>query len=340
MPDPVVHRLRVAAVITETAESCSLVFEAPDEFRYAPGQFLTLKVEPPTGGLARCYSLASSPHLGEAPTVTVKRVAGGVGSNWICDHVAAGSIIETLAPSGVFTPRSLDSDLLLLAGGSGITPVMSILKSALHAGSGRIALLYANQDERSVIFAEQLTDLTRAHPERLVVIHWLTSVQGLPDVAMLQALAQPYSGYDAFVCGPEPFMDAVTEALGRSGFPRDHVHVERFTSLTGDPFAANAQEPVIEDAGDAATLEVDLDGAQSSHIWPRSRRLLDVLLDAGLEAPYSCREGACSACACRVLDGEVKMLRNEVLEEQDLAEGYLLACQAVPVTDTVKVTYS
>ncbi|WP_433634916.1 2Fe-2S iron-sulfur cluster-binding protein [Nocardia sp. CA-120079] len=340
MPDPVVHRLRVTAVIAETAESCSLVFQAANEFHYAPGQFLTMRIPVADGSVARCYSLASSPHRGEPPKVTVKRVAGGLASNWICDHVRAGTIIETLVPAGIFTPRSLDDDLLLFAGGSGITPIMSIVKSVLHAGNGRVVLIYANQDENSVIFAAELAELARDNPKRLVTVHWLVSVQGLPDVATLRELTRPYGGHDAFLCGPEPFMDAAAEALRQLGFTRDHVHTERFLSLSGDPFTTSAEDQIADAQSDAAQVEVELDGAVTTHPWPRARRLLDVLLDAGLAAPYSCREGACSACACRVLDGEVKMLRNEVLEEADLAEGYVLSCQAVPVTDSVKVSYS
>jgi 3-ketosteroid 9alpha-monooxygenase subunit B len=340
MPDPFVHELRVVDVVAETADSCSLVLEVPAEFRYAPGQFLTLRVPGADESVARCYSLSSSPHSDEAPKVTVKRVAGGRASNWICDHISAGSVVETLSPAGTFTPLMLDADFLLFAGGSGITPVISILKSVLCAGTGRVVLIYANQDERSVIFADELAQLARAHPSRLLVIHWLASVQGLPQTTQLREIARPYSDREVFLCGPEPFMAAVTDTLRQLDVPRERVHVERFVSLQGDPFRPtdNSESPA-PDAEGTATVEVDLDGTVSVHEWPRNRPLLDALLDAGLDAPYSCRAGACSACACLVVDGEVKMLRNDVLEEEDLAGGYVLACQAVPLSNTVKVSY-
>lgn len=341
MPEPEVHRLRVAEVIRETDDAHSLVFDVPPEFSYLPGQFLTLRIPHGEGVLARCYSLASSPHGGDAPKVTVKRVADGRASNWICDNIAVGSIVDVLSAAGVFTPRSWDGDFLLFAGGSGITPVISIAKFALAQGSGQVVLVYANRDERSVIFGAELDALARAHPERLVVLHWLETVQGLPTTRQLQQLAAPFAAHEAFICGPAPFMRAVEEALRELGVPRDRVHVERFVSLSGDPFTvAPADAADGPDAAECVSVEVELDGQTHTYAWPRTVPLLDFLLAKGLDAPYSCREGACSACACRVEDGEVKMLRNDVLEEEDLAEGYVLACQAVPLSETVKVTYS
>ncbi|MGI5164091.1 2Fe-2S iron-sulfur cluster-binding protein [Spirillospora sp. CA-253888] len=326
--------LTVAEVVRETADAHSLVFDAtPDELPYRPGQFLTLRLP---DGAARCYSLASSPHTGERLKVTVKRVPGGRASNWICDNVAAGTVLEALPPGGTFTPRELDGDLLLLAAGSGITPVMSVLTSALLAG-GRVTLVYANRDESSVIFAAALRDLAAAHPGRLTAVHWLESVQGLPTetalTGLLAGLRGGVAGTEAFVCGPAGFMEAATAALTGLGVAR--VRTERFRSLTEDPFAAPA--PVTGEA--AARVEVDLDGEVSEHDWPGEARLLDVLLAAGRDAPFSCREGACSACACRILEGEVKMLTNDVLDEADLADGWVLACQSVPLSERVRVTY-
>lgn len=321
--------LTVAEVIEETADARSLVFDA--DLPYKPGQFLTLRLP---DGSARCYSLASSPHGPERPKVTVKRVEGGYGSNWICDHLTAGSVVEALPPSGTFTPRSLDGDLLLLAGGSGITPVMSILKSALATGHGRITLFYANRDERSVIFAVELRELTAAQPERLTVVHWLETVQGLPTAALLASALRPYAAAEALVCGPGPFMDGAVAALEALGAPRPRV--EKFVSLTGDPFAVPEALPGDDDA---ASVEVELDGETSTHAWPRSAVLLDALLAGGLDAPYSCREGSCGACACRVVEGEVKTPATDILDPADLADGWILSCQAVPVSPQIKITY-
>ncbi|GAA1031999.1 MULTISPECIES: ferredoxin--NADP reductase [Amycolatopsis] len=327
-------RVRVTEVVRETADAHSLVLEPIDgSFDYLPGQFLTVRIPSTEDSVARCYSLCSSPHCEEPPRITVKRTAGGYGSNWLVDNAVEGTVLDVLRPSGTFTPRSLDADVLLLAAGSGITPVMSILKSCLRAGSGRVTLVYANRDEQSVIFRDELLRLTKEYPDRLTVLHWLESVQGLPTEAGLRALTAPHRERAAFLCGPGPFMDLASTVL--NGLGVESVTVERFTSLTGDPFASVA----VDESGPASTVEVELDGEIRTLRWPRENALLDVLLAAGLDAPFSCREGACSACACVLVSGEVDLARNEVLDPQDLADGLILACQARPRTDEVKVTY-
>lgn len=333
------HQVRVAEVISETDEACSLVLAVPPElagvFAYQPGQFLTVRVPSDRdGSVARCYSLSSSPHTGDLPTITVKRTAGGYASNWIADNVRPGGVLDLLPPAGTFSPRSLDGDFLLFAGGSGITPVMSIIKSALAAGRGRIVLVYANRDERSVIFGAQLRGLAAAADGRLLVVHWLDSVQGAPTVAAIAALARPYTGAEAFICGPDAYLAVVREALGKLGVPAKGVRVERFLSLAENPFEAT--EPT---GGTAATLEVCLDGQTRQLAWPPGTRMLDVLIDEGLDPPFSCREGICGACACQLTCGEVEMAHNEVLEAGDVADGYILACQALALTPEVSITY-
>jgi 3-ketosteroid 9alpha-monooxygenase subunit B len=341
MGEPVpTHVLTVREIVRETSDACSIVFDGPD-WSYAPGQFLTLKVPTPSGDVGRCYSLCSSPYLDEPMRIAVKRVADGVASNWINDHLAVGDQLESLEPAGVFTPKTLDADLLLLAGGSGITPVLSILKSALAGGTGQVVLVYANQHENAVIFAARLRELAGEHPDRLHVIHWLESVQGLPSRLQLRALAAPFTSYTAFVCGPSPFMESVGHVLRELGVPPARIHVERFQSLAADPFVLPV-ETVVEaaDGGECSELEVELDGEVHTFAWPRNRKLLDFLLEQGLRAPFSCRQGACSACACILAEGEIKMLNNEILEQDDLDEGFILGCQSVPISDRVSIRYS
>jgi 3-ketosteroid 9alpha-monooxygenase subunit B len=224
-----------------------------------------------------------------------------------------------------------------VAAGSGITPMMSICKSALIEGGGKVVLVYANRDENSVIFAGALRDLAEKYPDRLTVVHWLESVQGLPTAAALAALAAPYSAHDAYICGPGPFMEAAEAALGAIGVPRERLHIEVFRSLDSDPFAA----VLIEDDSDEppATAIVHLDGQKHEISWPRSAKLLDVLLEKGLDAPFSCREGHCGACAVLKRSGEVEMEVNDVLEQSDLDEGLILGCQSRPRSDSVEVTY-
>jgi 3-ketosteroid 9alpha-monooxygenase subunit B len=339
-----VLELQVADVIEETADARSLVFCVPDgadipadRLRYAPGQFLTLRVPSDrTGSVARCYSLCSSPFTGDPMTVTVKRTADGYASNWLCDHAHAGMKIHALQPSGMFVPKTLDTDFLLLAAGSGITPMMAICKSALSEGSGKVVLIYANRDENSVIFGGALRELSAKYPDRLTVVHWLETVQGLPSAAALAGLAVPYVGHDAYICGPGPFMAAAEEALKNSG--NERIHIEVFKSLESDPFAAVVIEEDDSDEGPATAI-VTLDGERHEVRWPRNAKLLDVLLDKGLDAPFSCREGHCGACAVLKKGGDVEMEINDVLEQSDLDEGLILGCQARPRSDSVEVTY-
>jgi 3-ketosteroid 9alpha-monooxygenase subunit B len=309
--------------------------ELADVFAYRPGQFLTVRVPAPDGGsVARCYSLSSSPHAGDLPTITVKRIADGYASNWIADNVRPGGVLDLLPPAGTFSPQSLSGDFLLFAAGSGITPVISIVKSALATGRGRIVLFYANRDERSVIFGAELRRLAAAAPGRLVVVHWLDSLQGTPTAAGLAALARPHAGAEAFICGPDPYLAVVREALGQLGVPAKGVHVERFLSLEENPF-----EVTEATGGTAATLEVCLDGETRRLEWPPGSRMLDVLIDSGLAAPFSCRQGVCGACACQLTAGQVEMAHNEVLEAEDVADGYILACQSLALTTEVSITY-
>ena len=246
---------------------------------------------------------------------------------------------------------------------------MSITRTALAHGSGKIVLFYANRDE--TVGHLRLGAGRRWRPstrDRLVVVHWLESVQGLPTQEQMKAFTEPFATYDAFVCGPAPFMKLTIAALRELEFPRERRHQEKFISLGGNPFgdpeeqakaeheleeadsdadftggcrarAARAAEPPRVAQGNVR-LEVELDGETYSYDdWAPTTKLLEHLESKGVKAPYSCREGECSACAVRLLEGEVKMLNNDVLDDEDLAEGIRLACQSLPVTDVVRATY-
>lgn len=256
------HLLEVAAIVEETPDARSITFAVPGEladvFAFSPGQYLTLGVPSDLTGLAaRCYSICTPP--GEPLTVTVKRTVDGYASGWIHDRLAVGSTVRVLPPSGIFTPHDWSADLLLFAGGSGITPIMSIVRTALAGHSNRLTLFYANRDERSVIFADALAALAAEHPDRLQVVHWLESVQGLPTEAQLHAFAAPYADRTSFCCGPAPYMKAVAGVLRSLDVPRERRHQERFISLGGNPFgeveevrAAEATLAEADDPDDAA----------------------------------------------------------------------------------------
>ncbi|MCV7218666.1 ferredoxin--NADP reductase [Mycobacterium crocinum] len=339
----------VADVIPEGADAVSVVFAIPgdhgDRFAYRPGQFLTLRVpSQQTGSVARCYSLASSPHTDSAPKVTVKRTVDGYASNWLCDNISPGDSIEVLPPSGAFTPADLDEDFLLWAAGSGITPVISILKSVLAAGTGRVVLCYANRDERSVIFAEELRELAARYAGRLTVLHWLESVQGLPTRAQMRGFTQTVlagsPSLQSFICGPAPFMAVIKDALAEAGMARDRIHLEVFQSLSGDPFTDDiAAVQADADDGDSASVLLDVDGEIHRLQWPRRVTLVDTMIAAGIDVPYSCKEGRCGSCAATVVRGEVDMATCDILEPDDLADGVILACQARPVSDDLHIEF-
>src|ERR1700712_1755895 len=331
--------LRGARVIEETADARSLEFDVPahlgEHFRYQPGQFLTLRVPFEDGWLPRCYSLSSTPLLDEPLRVTVKRVRDGRASNWLCGTLQVGQSVEVLPPAGVFVPRSLDGDLLLFGAGSGVTPVLSILRSALLAGSGRILLIYANRDEASVIFRDELKALASAHAQRLQIVHWLDSVQGIPSIGQLAELARPLVHAQAFICGPAPFMDAAVSALNQLGVAKQRVHVERFVSLPGEGELA----AVSSEAAAAAQLAVRLDGEDHQLACDSGETVLAAMERAGLKPPSACRVGGCASCMCTLESGDVQMLHNDALDQGELAEGWILACQAVPVSAQLRIRF-
>lgn len=337
------HRLTVQAVTDETPDARSITLAVPeglaDSFRYGPGQFLTLRLAVGGRHLPRCYSMSSTPGLDDALRVTVKRVAGGRGSNWLCSHLRPGDSLEVMAPAGLFTPAGLEGDFVLAAGGSGITPVFSILRAALARGSGRIRLLYANRDERSVIFRDALQALAAEHPSRLQVIHWLDSVQGTPSVEQLAAFGHGFEAAQAFICGPGPFMDAMATALAGAGLDRERIHVERFVSLPDEEaappaVAADAPPPV-----EVAEVSLLLDGSEHHFSCGGSETLLDAAERHGIAVPHSCRVGMCASCMCQVEEGEVVLRHNDALDARDLARRWTLSCQATPATARLRVKF-
>lgn len=343
------YPLEIIDVIEETADAVSLVFARPagERFDHLPGQFLTLRVpgtpEDGTTWAPRCYSLSSTPGIDPHLQVTVKRTAGGYASNWLCDNAKPGMTIESLRPGGRFTVRDSPDALVLFAAGSGITPVISILRAALVESAVPVVLVYANRDRESVIFDAALAELAASHRGRLRVTHWLESERGLPDAAALAALLPaPSVATSAYLCGPAPFMDCATEAAAAAGIDGARIHREAFSSLTGDPFVAapsGAPAGVPPSPDGAATVTVGLNGESTVLAWPRDQVLLDALLDRGLDAPYVCREGNCGGCAFTLRRGEVHMLVNDTLDDYELGNGVRLACQSLPRADELEAEF-
>ncbi|WP_231476244.1 ferredoxin--NADP reductase [Rhodococcus sp. UNC23MFCrub1.1] len=330
-------RLQVDEVIRETADAVTLVLSTADgeALRYRPGQFLTVEIPLSDGGsAARCYSLSSSPDTGERPAISVKRTAGGLGSTWLCDTATAGSALTTLAPAGTFVPARWDRPLVLVAAGSGITPVMSILKTALASHDGRVVLFYANRDPDSVMFAATLDDLQQQHPDRLTVRHWHESASGLPTATGLTDAVSGIADADAYLCGPGPFMEVAQQGLLAAGVSPENIHREVFTSITTDPFHTTLVE-TSSATGVPVSAEVEGDD-HSFHCAPGTV-LLDAMLAEGIDAPFVCREGNCGACAFTLVSGDVHMRVNDTLDQYELDRGVRLACQSVPVSDALTI---
>lgn len=342
------HELTVANVIDETADARSIVLHKPREHRerfdYRPGQFLTFRIPSErTGHVARSYSLSSAPDIDDDLKVTVKRTADGYGSNWLCTNIEPGDTVTVSPPSGRFTPAHFDDDLLLFAAGSGITPVMSILKTALLRGERSVVLFYANRDRDSVIFGDELDTYHSQFTGRFAVRHWLDNMHGFPSPEQIAELAAEHRSSQIFLCGPSPFMKTVAAGLELSGIPRDQVHQEVFTSLSGSPFA-DPESPAggATDAGEAVgTVEavVHLGGRTYNFEWPRNRTLVDALLDREVDVPYSCRSGECGSCACTVLSGAVEMAPSDLLGPDDVADGFILGCQSRPDSNAIEIEF-
>jgi 3-ketosteroid 9alpha-monooxygenase subunit B len=337
--------LRVARVVPETHDSCSLVFELPAElkerFRYRAGQFLSFKIPYDGQVLTRSYSLSSSPEVDDELKVTIKRVDEGRVSNWMNDHVKEGDFLQVVPPAGLFVLNDKQRPICFFAGGSGITPCISLVKTALLTTRRRLRLVYANRDERSIIFADELHELEGRNADRLQVIHSLDDRDGFLDLKRVEHYAVDSLEGDFYLCGPSVFMDLVERALAALHVPAEQVHIERFVSPP-DPMdaaaaaAAQAAEPV---EGTPESITVVLDGRTHEVPYQADERVLGAVRRAGLDPPFSCEEGYCSCCMAKLVEGHVRMVANDCLTPDLLEEGWVLTCQSVCTSPRVKVEY-
>ncbi|TFH21662.1 MAG: ferredoxin--NADP reductase [Myxococcales bacterium] len=344
-PDHAYHDLRVARVIDETVDARSIVLEIPAAleraFRYKSGQFLTLKIPYEGKDLIRCYSLASCPHTESEHKVTVKRVDDGRISNWINDNLAIGEVVKVLPPGGLFTLGEGDHPVLLFGGGSGITPVISIIKTALAVTGRRVKLVYANRDRASIIFKDELDQLASAHPGRLEIVHSLDDAQGFVDVARVNAYAEGWLDAECYVCGPGSFMDVVERALAAAGIAAERIHSEKFVSPPDPGQAAQAFADQAAQVGGEIpdSITVALDGEVRDVPYEKGQTVLVATQQAGLEPPFSCTDGFCGCCMARLEAGKVEMLNNDFLSAKEVADGWVLTCQSVPTTRECKIKY-
>lgn len=331
--DHAFHPLRIRRVVAETADASSYVLEVPEAlaptFRYDAGQYCTFRVRVDGEDLLRCYSMSSAPAVDGELTVTVKRVPDGRVSNWMNDHLAAGDEIEVNQPAGRFCLSPEGGDLVAFAAGSGITPVFSLLKEALATGDRRIRLLYANRDRASTIFADELDDLVAGSGGRLEVVHHLDVESGFVDAATVERFG-PVGDAEVYLCGPTPFMDVVEGALLAAGVSAERIHVERFA----------VDEPgEVPDGTDGCLITVTAGGRTETGEHHPGTTLLQTARQLGLSAPSSCEQGNCATCMARLEEGTVTMRVNDALTDDEVAEGWVLTCQSVPTSPTVRVVY-
>ncbi len=350
------HALTVAEIVPETDEANSLRFVVPNEltdaFRFKAGQHLTLRADIGGEEVRRNYSLCTAPADGDL-MVTVKRIAGGVFSNWVGDHLQPGDTIDVMTPHGSFTTdfaAGAERHYVAFAGGSGITPILSLIRTALsEEPNSRFTLFYGNRDSSSVIFLDALADLKDRYMGRFELYHFLSDEAG--DVALFNGMldrptcdaaidalvSDPAAVAAWFICGPGPMMDAAEAAVLERGVASDRVHIERFTA--GRPSAAlAAQMAALQEEAAGLTLAVTIDG-RTRRIEFDGRNILDSARGAGLPAPFACKAGVCATCRAKVVRGKVEMAARYGLTDEEVAEGYVLTCQSVPVGEGVAVDY-
>lgn len=353
------HDLRVRAVQPDTPEAVIVSFDVPEALRpvfgFTQGQYLTLRKEIDGQDLRRSYSICAGVDDGEL-RVGVRKVAGGVFSNWINERLKPGDTLSVMAPQGrFFVPLDPQAQRhhLGIAGGSGITPILSIMKTVLaREPRSRFTLVYGNRRLRSTMFKEELEDLKDRYMARLVIHHVFSDehtdsdinmgVMNRQKIAEFLAALVPAQGIDhAFVCGPFQMNDEAEAALLAAGVPEDRIHIERFGIAQQGAAHVGA---VVHQAqpGDAEKARVTIirDGLQREIRFSREQAsILDAAADAGLEVPFSCTSGVCGTCRAKLVEGQVRMERNFALDKKEVAAGFVLTCQAHPTTERVVLSF-
>ncbi|AVO36340.1 2Fe-2S iron-sulfur cluster-binding protein [Pukyongiella litopenaei] len=350
------HELTVTDV-RKTIRDAVVVSLAPEngaDFDFIPGQYLTFRRDFDGTELRRSYSICAGRGDGLLQ-VGIKRVDGGAFSTWANEALEPGMVIEAMAPMGSFhTPidPARARNYLGFAGGSGITPVLSILRTVLaEEPRSTFTLVYANKGVNTIMFREELEDLKNLHMGRLNVIHVLEAdaqeielFTGLVDQSKCAALFDHWIDIGsidrAFICGPEPMMLGIAAALRDHGLSDEQIKFELFAS--SQPGRIARKPAASGDAGTAARATqatITMDGTARTFEMGKDVTILDAALENALDAPFACKAGVCSTCKCRVLEGEVEMVANHALEDYEVAQGYVLSCQSYPVTDRVVVDY-
>jgi 3-ketosteroid 9alpha-monooxygenase subunit B len=329
----VFQRATVTRIIKETADTRTFVLDPHEKpFSYRAGQFCTFHVTVDGEELYRSYSMSSAPETDSEVMTTVKRVAGGKVSNWMVDNVVEGDELTMTRAAGTFVLSPTSSPLLAFAGGSGVTPILSLAKSALATTDRAVRILCADRDRASVIFETVIDELVERYPDRLSVDRHIDVEQGLLDPDAVTKFVGGDANAECYVCGPEGFMAVVRSALPEGA----RVLVEDFDA---SPPVKAAVTEVVNAGGTGGTVTIHLERKKVSVPQVAGETLLETARRAGLSPPFSCEAGNCGTCMALLTEGSATMRTNDVLEEDELADGYILTCQAVPDTESVTVVY-
>ena len=353
------HPLRVRAVQPDTAEAVVVTFEVPEELRpvfgFTQGQYLTLRKEIAGQDLRRSYSICAGIDDGEL-RVGVRKVRGGVFSNWINEHLQPGDTINVMAPQGrFFVPIEPQAQRhhVGIAGGSGITPILSIMKTVLaREPHSQFTLVYGNRSLKSTMFKEEIEDLKDRYLTRAVLHHVFSDEHTDAPINMgvmdrdkigefLRTLVPAGSIDHAYICGPFQMNDEAEAALLAAGVPEDRIHIERFgiAQPAAGQVGAVLHEARPEDA-EVARVVIIRDGLQREIVFTKDQpSILDAAAAAGLEVPFSCTSGVCGTCRARCIEGAVRMERNFALDRKEVAAGFVLTCQAHPTTERVVLSF-
>jgi ferredoxin-NADP reductase len=333
------HEVRLAEVIPETADASSFVLDIPEplraDFAYGSGQFCTFRIWVDGEPYIRCYSMSSSPAVDTELRVTVKRTADGVVSNWMHDHLKPGDLIEVARPAGFFQLGPHDGDLVAFSAGSGITPVISLLKTALATTSRQVRLLYANRDAEAIILRSEIDQLSATHGGRCAVSHHLDVEHGFITTEAIRTFAGTAEDAQFYICGPGPFMDLVEQTLHELGVDEARIHIERFTPA--DPLPVD--EVPQDEAVTATRVTITLNGRTDSVDHHPGTTILQTARQMGMAPPFSCEMGSCATCMAMLKEGTVTMHVNNALTPEEVEEGWILTCQSVPTSPSVSVVY-
>lgn len=334
--------LTIKDVVKVAKDAVNLVFENPEKFDYEPGQFITIIKEVNGKKIRRAYSLCTTPFEDEFPAVTVKRVEGGAMSNDLNDYAKVGDKVEIMEPMGMFTTAYEQGNkrkAVFFGGGSGITPLMSILRSILlKEPESKVVLVYGNRNEEYVIFKDLIKSLEKKYGSRFKAIHILeegeADYQGRPSEDIILEICKSLGvneSTECFICGPQPMMDIISSSLPKAGVASENVRMESFEAGKTSP------SEIIDADNAESEVTIVLDGEEYEITVSKNASILDTALENNLDMPYSCQSGLCTACRGKCLEGQVSIDEAEGLSQEELDEGFVLTCVGKPLSDRLKI---